>query len=340
MLRTFFFTLLFTLKLFSCSGEATACQEKANDSKLFSTAHALSISLENSKRLLYSPTLPSYKLTRYDPFLGLALIEDKDPFPYPFVFYQGSSKKFTKIDKNGVSKGTFVSKQCGLDSLGRFSVGTKNASILTDECCAVSGMGTTRGVIDTPYLEHFLAAQSKIMIYGDVGIRIDSDKNRVYVRRVDPFFENQVFVVGDRILSFDKKKVHALCDLRRWILFSKIDSVHTFKILRKGKLLHVKTAVKKRLGGGLLSDTFLEHIGLLLNKKLCIEANNSKNRVMGLRAGDCLKQVNFSDVNSVEDIGVYLEKNVHDIALLFERKGFQFFIHINGKNGKITKKND
>ena len=61
---------------------------------------------------------------------------------------------------------------------------------------------------------------------------------------------------------------------------------------------------------------------------------------MGLDLNDCLIQVNFHTVTSAKDIQKAVQKSDIDNALLFERKNFQFFIHINGKTGKITKKNN
>ncbi len=340
MLRTFFVSLLFTLKLFSCSTEFSVCYDKARDSKAFFEADSLSVAMQGNSRIIYSPLQPIFKVKRYDPFLGLALIEDKKPFPYPYIFYTKSEKNLVSINAQDFTKGSLLHQQCGLDRLGLFSRPIKTPSLINYNCCALAGIASKKGVINHHYLKHFLESKLKIMAYGDVGIRLKDKKDSLYVHRIDPFFEPQVFVQGDKILAMDGKKIVSLCLLRRHILFASIGSRHTFTILRQGKVLHVKTTVQKRLGGGLLSDTFLERFGLVLNERFCLASISAKSTEMELAIGDCLIQVNFFNIDTVEDIQKYVQKSDIDNALLFQRNDFQFFIHINGKDGKITKKND
>ncbi|MEA3522325.1 MAG: PDZ domain-containing protein [Campylobacterota bacterium] len=340
MLRTSLLALLLTLKLFSCSGEFSICQDKARDSKAFVSIYPLSIAVEKNDRLIYTPFRPSYKVKKYDPFLGLALIDDTSRFKYPFIFYSKSNNNLVSIDAKNLQSGALLKQQCGLDALGTFSSTIIKPSLIMDNCCGLAGVGTSRGVIDHHYLKHFLEFNSSELVYGDVGIRFESRKNALHVSQIDPFFVDQQFQLNDKIIAYDGKKVNSLCDLRRKILFAKIASIHSFIIERKNRRLHVKIQVQKRLGGGLLGDTFLERFGLALNNKLCISSLTSKMLQMELEVGDCLIQVNFHDVKSAKDIQKRVQKSDIDNALLFQRNDFQFFIHINGKDGKITKKND
>ena len=340
MLRTSLLTLLLTLKLFSCSGEFSICQDKAGDSKAFSSSYPLSIVVQNNERLVYTPSRPKYRVKKYDPFLGLALVDDTSRFKYPFIFYLKKSKNFASVSKKGFETGILKSQQCGLDELGLFSTPIKTPSLIMNNCCSLAGINTSRGIIDAHYLQHFLAYNSAELQYGDAGIRLESRKNGLHVSQVDPFFLHQKFQLDDIIIAFDRKKVKSLCILRRNILFAKIASLHTFTLKRNNKILHVKVKIQKRLGGGLLNDTFLERFGIHLDNKLCISALSSKTAQMGLDLNDCLIQVNFHNVTSAKDIQKVVQKSDIDNALLFERQNFQFFIHINGKTGKITKKNN
>jgi hypothetical protein len=331
--------LLFTLKIFACYGEFSTCYDKAVDSKTFTSSDTLSVIVDKNSRIFYSAKHPSFKVKKYDYFLGLYLIDDKSGFAYPFIFYTHRDKKLASISKRGYKVG-YPSRQCGLDHLGKFSKTLSTPSIITDNCCALAGILTKNGLIDKVYLKRFLNFKGKEVTYGDAGIRIEKHKNSLHVRSIDPFFKDQKFKIGDEILAFDGKKVRSVCSLRQWILFAKIGSVHTFKIRRHKKILYIKVKIAKRLGGGLLSDTFLERLGLNLDSNLCISSITSKTTDMQLDVGDCLIQINFEDVKSQKDIQMRIKSGDVDNALLFERKKFQFFIHINGKNGRITKKND
>jgi len=194
-------------------------------------------------------------------------------------------------------------------------------------------------VIDKHYLKYFLDFKAKDVLYGDVGIRLDNKNSALHVSRINPFFEMQNFCKDDIVLAFDGMKISSICKLRRLILFAKIGSIHRFKILRNSKVKYIKVKIQKRLGGGLLSDTFLESFGLYLDDRLCVRFSNTQTVKMDLDVGDCLIQVNFHDVDSAKDIQNRVQSSDIDNALLFERQNFQFFIHINGKTGKITKKN-
>jgi hypothetical protein len=338
--KSLFFVLLFTLELFSCSSKFNICQKKVSDAKVFLNSTLISIPVKNHNRLIYSTKVPNFTYKKYDPFLGLTLVKDSSNFAYPFVFYTKDKKELFAVNNNSSLKGKIISEQCGLDELGKFSKATKRVSLITDSCCALAGVMSVDGLIDTHYLKHFLDFKAKDVVYGDAGIRIDKKNSALHVSRVNPFFKNQKFLEDDIILAFDAKETNSLCKLRRFILFAKIGSIHRFKILRNSKVKYIKVKIQKRLGGGLLSDTFLESFGLYLDDSLCIKTVSAKSVDMQVDVGDCLIQVNFHDVSTAKDIQKQLQSGDIDNALLFERNNFQFFIHINGKSGKITKKNN
>ena len=54
------------------------------------------------------------------------------------------------------------------------------------------------------------------------------------------------------------------------ILFSLPGSEHKVTVRRDGKELVLDVRIAERLGGGLLSDTFLERLGLYLDRQLFV----------------------------------------------------------------------
>lgn len=340
MQKSFVLIFLLTLELFSCSSGFHLCKKKVSDAKVFSSSSLFWIPLKNSTRLIYSKCKPDFKYKKYDPYLGIALISDKSHFAYPFKLKSKYTKSLSAIGKKSQVYGFIAQQQCGVEKLAKFSKPLKEASVITDNCCDMQGVSVGDGIIDRYYLKHFLNFRGRDVLYADAGIRIDKRGLLLHVKSVNPFFSEQKFHTNDIILAFDSKRVNSLCKLKRQILFSKIGSTHRFKILRNTKTVYIDVKFQKRLGGGLLSDTFLEHLGLYFDENLCINRRTPQSVKAGLNIADCLIQINFKDVNSDKQIRQSIKSADIDNALLFERNNFQFFIHINGKSGKITKNFD
>ena len=88
------------------------------------------------------------------------------------------------------------------------------------------------------------------------------------IKAINPFVKSNPFKVNDCVLEFDGKKVKSSAVLMRKILFSKIGSTHTLKLKRDSKILTFRIKTHKRSGGGYLSDTFLEFLGISFDKNL------------------------------------------------------------------------
>jgi len=323
--RLFIALHLLFLNLYACKGGYTTCIDKVKDSNTIQN-NSLFIPVHANKRIVYTQGIPNYKMLKYDPFLSLYLVEDKKSFPYPFEFnmhLQLGSAALNAVDAN---EGKFISHQIGLNHFAKYSEGIKTPFIITSSCCSLEGLYTSRGVIEKEYLQHFIHTKSNE--YGDIGVRVRDEKNLVIVNAVDPFMQNNPFYLNDCIIEYDGKKVLNAAQLMRSILFSKINTPHQIKVKRSDKFLTFKVFIKKRYGGGYLSDTFFESQGLYFDKDLHIVKLSNKFLKVGLKNGDKLLQVNDVNIKNQTQLRNYLQNKKDYSRMLFERNSFQFFVKI------------
>ncbi len=332
-MRFLLLLLSFGYVLVACESGWLTCKQKAVDAGVFRNGH-FAIPLAPTVRLVYSEQ-DDPKFSRYDPLLGLALVEDKKPFAYPYTLVRTiDSKKVAAIDARGVHEVKRVSAQCGLDRLGVCETSASNMAFLSDSCCALHALITPRGVIDAAFIDYFKSAAWAG--YGDAGIRLGEREGGVVVASIDPFFEPLVFELGDRLMAFDGHTYRSVCAFEKAILLSRPGSTHRFKVARGGRVFDVDVLLERRLGGGLRPDTYLERLGILLDERYCIDTSSMSLSARGLQKGDCLIQINHQDIKAhSSDAMLWLQG---DNALLFERRGLQFFIHIKSKDAKMPKK--
>jgi len=328
VLRVFlaFVFVFFNLQASSCKGGYNSCRQKVIDSKSIQNSTLL-VPLKKHQRVVFSTTIPHAKILKYDPFLSLYLIEDKKGFRYPFRINMRTPLGVAAVNDKMAIEGKIVKKQIGLNSFATFSEPLFYPSILTNSCCALEGIVTPRGIIEKEYIKRFLKV--KKVEYGDIGIRVEDKKNRVVVKAFNPFLKDNPFRVGDCILKLDGIKVKDASTFMRKILFSKVGLTHKIEIKRASKILTCKVKTKKRRGGGYLSDTFLEFLGISFDKNLNIIAIKKKAQKYQLKLGDKLLQVNLKDVTNEEDILKNISQNKKESHLLFQRDNFQFFIRLN-----------
>jgi hypothetical protein len=331
LIYPFFFLFLFNQILLSCSGEYKVenyktCQKKLNDANVFSLG-TTSLPLKNKKRLLYighehKHLLKNFNVIKYDPFLGLALINDKNAFKYPFLFASKQSCRAASIAKETVMTVEKNHKQIGLNQLSGYVEPLYVPSVLTDSCCSLQSLVTPRGVIEKAYLENFI--NRKNMIYADAGIRLINKNKKILISDVDPFIIKNEFTIGDELLKIDGQKVISASLAMQKILFSKVGKKVIFTV-RHNKKERAKTILlKKRLGGGLLSDTFLEHRGLFFDKNFTLIKDVKQ---LQLKKGDTLYKLNNREVSEDNDIRKHF-KPYSNNHLLIKRNGFQFFVVI------------
>lgn len=323
--RLFLLSSLLFINLYACKGGYASCVAKVKDSNSIQQ-NALFIPITQSKRLVYSHTVPNAKILKHDPFLSLYLIADRKPFAYPFDINMRLQLGTAIVTQKSAHEGKFVHNQVGLGTLATYSEALLFPALVTSSCCSLEGIVTSRGIIQREYLHHFVHAKSSD--YGDIGIRVKNDKGFVIVTASDPFMPNNPFVKGDCIVGFDGKKVKAASVLMRRILFSKIGSKHRVKVKRGSKFYTYTVTTKKRYGGGELSDTFMESRGLYFDRKLHLTQIGGAFEKYGLHIGDRLIQLDGVRVANQKELREYLQKKKAYSSMLFERNGFQFFVNI------------
>ena len=315
MFRLFLALNIFFFNLYACKGGFASCKAKVKDSNSIKQKQ-LQIPIKKHQRLLYSKKTPKAKILKYDPFLSLYLISDKKGFRYPFYINRHQCLGVASVDAYNAIEGKIVKKQIGLNHLATFSQKTNSPALLLNSCCALEGIVTPDGIIQKEYIERFLRV--KKVSYADIGIRLKDIESKSIVDAVNPFIDKNKFLKGDIVLAFDGKKVRRSSELMRWILFSKVGSKHTLKVKRGSKIIKIDVVSKKRYDERYLSNAFFESIGLYFDKNLSITKIEPKAKKYHLKLGDKLLSIDKEH-------------------LLFERDGFEFFIHI--INNPLTTKN-
>jgi len=326
MFRLFLALNFLLLNLYACKGGFEACRLKTihSDTILNQT---LQIPVQNNKRLLFSKTTPNAKIIKHDPYLSLYLVEDKKNFKHPFIINSKLSLGTAAINNEIVTEGKILKKQIGLNSFASYSEPLFAPSILLNSCCALEGIVTPNGIIEKEYLERFL--KIKKVSYADIGIRVVDEKKLIIVNASNPFMKNNPFKKDDCILELNGKKVKNSATFMRDILFSKIGSTHKIKIKRDSKVLTLSVKSQKRVGGGFLSDTFLEFLGISFDKNANIIKIEKKALKYQLKLGDKFLGINGENIKSEEDILEILAKSKKSSHLLFQRGQFQFFVTVN-----------
>ena len=325
MFRLFLALNFLLLNLLACKGGYESCKLKIINSNTIKN-QTLQLPVSNNQRIIYSKTPIDAKVIKHDPFLSLYLVEDSQRFRHPFKINNHLSLGVASVDAKRAIEGKIIKRQIGLNSLALFSEKIHSPALLLNSCCALEGIVTPDGIIEKEYIERFL--KKGFTEYGDIGIRVEDAKKLVVVNAVNPFIKDNPFRLHDSILEFDSKKVDSSATLMQWILFSEVGSTHRVKIRRDAKSFTIKVRVGKRDGGGELSDTFLEFLGISFDKNLSIVKIEKKAQKYELKLGDTLIQINLKDITNKEDILKIISQNKNSSYLLFERDNFQFFICI------------
>jgi hypothetical protein len=318
------FTLLF-INLYACKGGYNSCKLKIHDSYALTNSQT-NIPVTKHKRVVFSRTKPTAKILKHDPFLSLYLVEDKKGFPYPFQMLTSTVMGVACVDRKRAVEGHIEKHQIGLNEFAIFDQKVSSPALLLTSCCSLEGIVTPEGIIEKEYIERFL--KIKKVSYSDIGIRVKEENSKVFVKAINPFMDGNNFLVGDQVLKFDNKQVSNAAELMQWILFSEIGSMHKVEIKRNDKYTTLNVQSKRRKGGGYLSDTFLEFLGLSFDKHLKIIKIESKAKKYGLKLGDKLLGVNHKKITTQEEIIKMISQSKKATDLLFERHAFQFFVKV------------
>ncbi len=326
MFRLFLALNFLLLNLLACKSGYELCRLKVAHSKAIKDK-TLQIALPNNQKLIFSKYPPTAKIIKHNPFLNLYLIKESHGFKYPFKINNHLSLGVASVDEKIAIEGKIIKRQIGLNRFATFSDSFHKQALLLDSCCALEGIVTPEGIIEKEYIERFL--NSKESIYGDIGIRVDDERGALVVYAVNRFLKDNPFKINDSILEFNCKKVQTATTLMREILFSKVGSTYKVKLKRGRKLLTFNIKSHKRYGGGYLSDTFLEFLGIFFDENLYIVKIEKKAQKYALKLGDRLIQIDFEDITNEEDIIKIVSQSKNSTHLLFERAEFQFFIRLN-----------
>lgn len=326
MFRLFLALNLLLITLYACKGGYDSCIRKVKDSNAI-VNNTLQIPVDTNKFLIYSTTPPNKKIIKHDPFLSLYLVEGDVKFKYPFRINKNLSLGVASVNGTSAVEGKIAREQVGLNSFATFSEPLYVPALLLNSCCALEGIVTPHGIITRDYIDRFLSIEN--VEYSDIGIRVEDRMEGVTVTSSNPFMKHNRLNKGDIIIELNSKKIENASGLMRDILFSKIGVLHKLKIKRGAKEILVEALSQKRVGGGYLSDTFLELFGFSFDEGLYVTGIVSQAQKYGVNVGDRLLSVNGIGVKNEYDIAEMLGGDKKDVKLLFQRGGFQFFVKVN-----------
>lgn len=277
--------------------------------------------------LYYSKQAPRTGLIKRDPFLGLNLVKSSKSFKHAYKFYHTSPKKLAALTMAETLPGEVTKEQVGLNTLAGFSQDIPSNALITGRCCGIVGISTEKGIIQKPYIEHFL--NSTPVVYADFGIRVEDKKGKgVWVKEVNPFYENNPFLLHDQILKMDEQAVSSAAQLSRDMLFAKPGSEHRFLILRDNTKMLLSTSSHQGSSGGLVPESFFDLFGLELDEHLVVQKDNPGYEI---KKNDRLLHVMGIEVKTLQDVrgvlSTLMQSKEPMVVLLFRRQGFEFFIH-------------
>ena len=294
--------------------------------------------------LTFNPNLiKDQNFTKREPLLGLYLIE------LPISLKNGEKMLFRKIrtpyrfaiDDETYISGNVLKPQIGLD-FAEFSEMIEDNIMITSGCCVTAGLsiGGTQ-FIDSAYIRNFI--ESENVYLADIGARFKEVDKKIIVDKVNPFFTDNPFLEGDEILYMNDESVERIDKFIQKIMFSPKDRILDFEILRDHQLLEVSVATSILRGGGFLSDTFLENIGVWFDESLYV-ANVHRESAFskkGLKNNYKLISINGTHFETESDIRTFLSKQKAHIPdkfkFIFKLKDLELSIEL--KSNKKFYKN-
>jgi len=308
------------------------CYQKNKQSFVY-FGNLRAVAVSKHLAVAYSQTKPKVAFVKFDPFLNLYLFQSKKtlkPVKLKSTHALKLGEWIAGMDDTSLYAGNFAKSGDLLDSFYLQNAKLDENSIISCLCCEVYGIGIGAGsFIGSEYIERFI--KSKDVYYGDIGVRFEKKADNFVVKSRDPFYPNQLLHVDDKILKINGKKVTSLKQLNQTVLFSKPKAIINIELLRGKHKLKRSSVVRSRMGGGYLSDSFLEKQGLFFDKEMKIVKITKKSyaQMSGLKIGDKLIQIDHKMIESQSDIKEYLSKlKSKEAQLLFDRNDFQFFVKI------------
>ena len=265
------------------------------------------------------------KIIAYDRFKGLCLFEDTTKKP----FYLAKHKTKLYFCQSGKRKTATIQFLPSSIYPGRIKEIVRERGALFGECCHLSGIFDLGGEwFDVTSIKKLLHKDTK---HSDIGVRFSLKGKYTVIKRVDPFLKLPL-LPGDRVVKIDKIKNPTLKQVRDKIDSCKVGRKIFIEVMRNKRRFSYRVGCFKRVGGGKISDTFLEAFGIWFDKDLqIIEIDkNGLGYKRGLRKGDKLLKVGKRKVNSWIDVqevlSSYAVNKSIPRAILWERDSFQFFL--------------
>jgi len=312
--------VLLVINLLGCDAGFESCRKKTKDLHVIQKSD-LYIPLDNQKTLVFSSkNLSSY--IKKDAFLNLYLIKSKKKYHYPFKINKYLKfKDIALITNKKMVCSKILHQQTSLNDFGQITQKINSSGVVLNGCCELVAINTKKGLISKKFINNFLYKDKK---YTELGIRVSNCKNRIYVNSVNPFIKSP-FKIGDEILKINKFNIKTKEEFDSISLFLKPSKKANITIKRCDKTLtlHVKPLLRK--GGGFLSDTYLEYIGIFLDEDMKVIKSTQKI----IQKGDIIKKVNSKNIKSFKDIQTALNHNKNNkINILISRNNFEFFINL------------
>jgi len=265
------------------------------------------------------------EIVAYDRFKGLCLFKDSVKKP----FYLAKHKVKLHFCQSGKSKTATILSYPSSIYPGRIKESIKKKGALFGECCHIAGIVKLNGEwFDVTSIKRLLRKDTK---HSDIGVRFSLEGENVIIRGVNPFL-NLPLLPGDIVKKIKKIKHPTLKEVRDTIDNCKVGREIFIQIARGKKTFKYNIRCFKRVGGGKISDTFLENFGVWFDKRLVISDIDKKGigYKNGLRKGDRLLKIDKKIVSTQMDVqnvmSSYATKKNLPKNMLWERKGFQFFL--------------
>jgi hypothetical protein len=319
-LKTLFF-LIFLLSSTLSANEL--CQKKLIKSLFFADGEKRSWLVDDKQAVLFSEKVP-YRLDiiRSVPQFGIYFIrhglsigKDKD----------GEALRIRRIRNNirfviddiGYYEGRRIQKQIA-SRPALFSKSVPANSLVFSGCCVMDGISLgNQKYVSAQFIQRAMKHDENFL--SDIGARFVKEDQSIYVYRVNPFFTDNPFLEGDRLVFLNGKEYTDLETLQLDIMFVKNGTTMKATIERNGEVFDVSVTAMAFLGGGVLSDTFLESLGIWFDDKLNIIHLKMTSPFLkrGVKKYSKLVAIDDREVETMEDVQDYFSSLKEDMPNYF-----------------------
>jgi hypothetical protein len=309
------FLFLFVINSFLSAN--ILCQNKLLKSLFLAQGENVSWIIDDKQAVMFSKTVP-YKLDiiRSVPQFGVYFIShdlkfNKNVAPLK-IRHVRNNIRFA-MDEKRYYTGRMVQKQiASIPAL--FSQEVPSNSLLFSGCCVMTGVSLGENkYVSAQFIER--ASKNNQKYLSDMGARFVKDGDEIYFYRVNPFFTDNPFEEGDRLIFLNGEKYRDLEKLELDIMFSENGKEMKATIERDGEILHVSTKTMPYYGGGVLGDTFLEPLGIWFDDKLNILHLKMISPFLkrGVKKNSRLVAIDKQKVETMEDVQDYFSSLKSDM---------------------------